>query len=235
MFPVFTELGPHLFTGRNFLGEFTWLCHQWWWGFATGSEFSLKCKDVIFLDKGKEGVSRCMLYPKYPDLPTPFLGWKWGGWTSCLLTTPLVHAYLVLHNPLSRFLPAGSFREELLVSGVESEWKETGPTPAHLSLSSTPILPETWMLFLQSSSPEAKMTLIIFSWTIESQVQHMFLAFLPVPRDPVYNCGVHSVVKHICLPGENRHSSERLRVKVHHKTQRKSLLWPCSQSVNYPN
>lgn len=170
-----------------------------------------------FSEEGKEGVSRCTLYPEDSDFPTPFLGWKWGGWTRCLLKTPLVHADLAFHSLLSRFLPAGSFREERLKSGVESEWKEAAPVPVHLFLGSTPLLPETWMLFLRSSSPEAEMSLIIFSRTIESQLQHMFLAFPPVPRDPVYNCGVHSVVKCSRLPWENRHSLKRLSFKEHHR------------------
>lgn len=188
-----------------------------------------------FSEEGKEGVSRCTLYPEDSDFPTPFLGWKWGGWTRCLLKTPLVHAYLAFYTLLSRFPPAGSFREEWLKSGVESERKEAAPTPVHLSLSSTPILPETWMLFLQSSSPEAEMSLEIFSRTIESQLQHMFLAFPPVPRDPVYNSGVHSLVKCIQLLRENRHSLKRLGIKECHKHKENHNCSSCSQRVNCQN
>lgn len=148
-----------------------------------------------FLEKGKEGDGRCTLYPKDPDLPHLF----WAG-KGVLLTTPLVHAYLPFYTLSSPFfLPSGSFRQELLVSGVESEWD--GTAPARLTFLHS-FLPETSMLFHWGASPKAKITLLIVSRITESQLQHMFLAFPHVPRDPVYNCGVHSVVKHICQPGK---------------------------------
>lgn len=188
-----------------------------------------------FSEEGKEGVSRCTLYPEDSDFPTPFLGWKWGGWTRCLLKTPLVHAYLAFYTLLSRFSSSWLIqRGAIKVRG--GIWKEGSSPHSGSPFSKFHSHPARNMDALSSElkswSRNESRNFLSDHW--KSAPTHVS-CFSPVPRDPVYNSGVHSLVKRIHLPRENRHSLKRFGIKERHKHKENHNCSSCSQRVNCQN